>query len=187
VTDLRRAVTAVVVMLLVALGLSACIPETPVTRTVTYSIAVDGAVISDVNELARLAEETYANPQGWRGAGIAFQRVDSGGDFTLVLANPRHVEHYDPVCSFLWSCSVGRNVVINDIRFAYGSPAWPGPLDWYRKMVLNHETGHWLGLGHAFCAAAGAPAPIMQQQSISLQGCQMNSWPQAWELDLVRR
>lgn len=174
------------VVLVLALGVSACLPQTPVTRTVTYSIAIDGAVISDVNELARVAEETYANAQGWRGAGIAFQRVAGGGDFTLVLANPRNVERYDPVCSFLYSCTVGRYVVINDLRFAYGSPAWPGPLDWYRKMVINHETGHWLGLGHASCPGPGAPAPVMQQQSIDLQGCATNSWPLPWELDAVR-
>ena len=143
--------------------------------------------MSDVNELAAVAADAYANPQGWRDAGIEFRRVATGGDFTLVLANPRNVENYDPVCSFLWSCTVGRNVVINDIRFAIGSPAWPGPLDWYRKMVINHETGHWLGLGHAYCPGPGAPAPIMQQQSIDLQGCQMNSWPLSWETDLVRR
>jgi hypothetical protein len=75
-----------VAALLLALGVSACLPLTPVTRTVTYSIAIDGAVVSDVNELARVAEETYASLQGWRAAGILFQRVASGGDFTLVLA-----------------------------------------------------------------------------------------------------
>jgi len=53
-------------------------------------------------------------------------------------------------------------------------------------MVINHETGHWLGLGHSQCPASGAPAPIMQQQSIDLQGCVINSWPLAGELDAVR-
>jgi hypothetical protein len=188
VTVRGRARRALLLLPLVALGLSGCIPPSPpVTRTVTYSLAVDGAVVSDVNELARVAAETYANPQGWRGAGIQFVRVDSGGDFTLMLANPRRVETYDPVCSYLYSCTVGRYVVINDIRFAYGSPAWPGPLDWYRKMVINHETGHWLGLGHAYCPAPGAPAPVMQQQSIDMQGCRINAWPLPDELAAVRR
>jgi hypothetical protein len=175
-----------VVVTIVALALTACIPQPPPARTVTYSIATDGAVVSNVNDLARIAADAYASPQGWRAAGIAFTRVDSGGDFTIVLANPRRVETYDPVCSFLYSCTVGRNVVINDIRFAAGSPAWPGPLDWYRTMVVNHETGHWLGLGHSNCPAAGALAPIMQQQSIDLQGCAINPWPLPNELDAVR-
>ena len=39
------------------------------TRTVTYSIAIDGGVVIDVNELARGAE-AYTNHQGRRGAGI---------------------------------------------------------------------------------------------------------------------
>jgi hypothetical protein len=34
---------------------------------------------------------------------------------------------------------------------------------------------------------AGAFAPIMQQQSIDMQGCQINAWPLAWEINLVKR
>jgi hypothetical protein len=182
----RRVGWALLLIPLVALGLSACVPQPPVGRIVTFSVVTDGPVVSDVNELALVASAAYTSPQGWRAAGIAFAKVDAGGDFTLVLANPRNVAAYDPVCSFLYSCTVGRYVVINDIRFAYGSPAWPGPLDWYRKMVINHETGHWLGLGHDYCPAPGARAPVMQQQSIDMQGCQINSWPLPYELDAVR-
>lgn len=184
---MRRLALALLVVPLLAVGLSACLPNTPVTRTVTYSIAVDGAIVSDVNEFAAAAWDAYASPRGWRSAGIEFVRVPSGGDFTLVLANPRQVAGYDPVCSYLWSCTVGRYVVINDIRFAIGSEAWPGPLGWYRTMVINHETGHWLGFGHSYCSGPGQLAPIMQQQSIDMQGCQINSWPLPWELDAVRR
>jgi hypothetical protein len=182
----RRFTLALLAVALLAAGLSACFPSTPVTRTVTYSIAVDGAIVSNVNEFAAAAAGVDASPRGWRAAGIEFVRVPSGGDFTLVLANPRQVENYDPVCSWLWSCSVGRYVVINDIRFAIGSPAWPGELGWYRSMVINHETGHWLGLGHSNCAGPGQAAPVMQQQSIDMQGCRINSWPLPWELDAVR-
>jgi hypothetical protein len=77
--------------------------------------------------------------------------------------------------------------VIDDDRWSQGSRNWPGPRSAYRQMVLNHETGHWLGLAHAYCPGPGALAPVMQQQSIDLQGCAMNSWPLEWELDSVRR
>jgi hypothetical protein len=182
----RRLIGALVVVPVLALALASCIAVPSATRVVTYSVATDGVVVSDVNQFAAFAQGVYDSPYGWRQAGIQFVRVLYGGDFTLVLANPTEIPKYDPVCSDLWSCTVGRNVVINDFRFANGSPAWPGQLDWYRTMVINHETGHWLGLGHAYCAGPGEAAPIMQQQSIDLQGCAMNSWPQRWEIDLVR-
>jgi hypothetical protein len=162
-------------------------PPAPSVRVVTYSIATDGAVVSDVNEVAAIAAQTYADSRGWSGAGIAFQQVDGGGSFTIVLANANAVPGYAPgVCDNVYSCQAGRYVVLNDDRWSQGSPAWPGPLDAYRQMVLNHETGHWLGLAHAFCPGVGAPAPVMQQQSIDMQGCAVNSWPLPWELDLVR-
>ncbi len=159
----------------------------PSGRFVTYSIQTDGPVVSSVDEVAAIAEQTYADPRGWAGAGVQFQRVDGGGSFTIVLANPGAVPNYAPgVCDSNYSCQAGRFVVLNDARWSQGSPNWPGPLGAYRQMVLNHETGHWLGLGHTSCPAAGEPAPVMQQQSIDMQGCVINSWPLGWELDHVR-
>lgn len=184
---LRSPAAGVLAVALGALGVTACIPLPPVNRVVTYSVTVDGNVRSDVNVLAQVAADTYNSPRGWRAAGIRFERVPSGGDFTLVLAEASHLPSYDPVCSIFYSCQVGRYVVINDDRFRIGSPFWPGPLDWYRTMVVNHETGHWLHLGHSFCPGPGALAPVMQQQSISMQGCEINSWPLDREIQSVAR
>jgi Protein of unknown function (DUF3152) len=181
-----RTLALVVITLVVgALAVSACLPLAPVTRVVTYSVSVDGSVQSDVNLLAQVAADAYNSPRGWRAAGIRFERVASGGDFTLVLAEASHLPNYDPVCSVDYSCQVGRYVVINDDRFRLGSSNWPGPLEWYRTMVVNHETGHWLGLGHSYCPEPGHLAPIMQQQSISMQGCAINSWPLGGEIQSV--
>ena len=79
---------------------------------------------------------------------------------------PEALPGYAPgVCESMWSCQAGRYVVLNDDRWSQGSPAWPGPLDAYRQMVLNHETGHWLGLGarvlpRCGCAGAGDAAAV---------------------------
>jgi predicted Zn-dependent protease len=43
--------------------------------------------------------------------------------------------------------------------------------------MVNHEVGHYLGLGHVGCPKKGAKAPVMMQQSISLGGCVPEAWP----------
>ncbi|HEX5017257.1 MAG TPA: DUF3152 domain-containing protein, partial [Actinomycetes bacterium] len=57
-----------------------------------------------------------------------------------------------------------------------------GNLRQYRAMVVNHETGHWFGLGHASCGGSGKLAPVMMQQSKGLEGCRPNPWPLPGEI-----
>lgn len=156
-----------------------------VRRVVSYSVVTRGRITTSVRDFARLAQETYDHPRGWRGAGIEFRRVARGGSFTLVLSAASSVPSFSPVCSTMWSCRVGRYVVINQERWKHASPAWNAAnlaLRDYRHMVLNHETGHWLGLGHAGCPGPGRLAPVMMQQSKGLRGCRFNPFPTAGEL-----
>ncbi len=150
-------------------------------RLYQYSVQGRGNV-SDLEAFATAAAETYADPRGWnRGGTVRFERVASGGDFTLWLAAAGQVATFGGACDAIWSCRNGRNVVINEDRWLAASAAWTGAgssLRDYRHMVVNHETGHWLGLGHVNCAAPGSAATIMQQQSMDLQGCTPNPWPQ---------
>jgi hypothetical protein len=48
-------------------------------------------------------------------------------------------------------------------------------------MVVDHETGHWLGHPHLSCGGRGRLAPVMMQQSKGLDGCRHNPWPLASE------
>ncbi|WP_139977795.1 DUF3152 domain-containing protein [Nocardioides litoris] len=156
-----------------------------VRRTVTYSVTTRGRVSADLGAFRRLAQQTYDDPRGWRGMGVRFRPVRSGGSFTLVLAEASTLPSYSRACSTQWSCRVGRYVVINQTRWQHASPAWNGArrsLRDYRHMVVNHETGHWLGRGHASCPRPGALAPVMQQQSKGTQGCRLNPWPTLGEL-----
>ena len=156
-----------------------------VRRTVTYHVETRGRITTSLADFRRLAQETYDDPRGWRAKGVRFVPVARGGSFTLVLAEASRVPAFSPVCSREWSCRVGRYVVINQTRWKHASPAWNrarGPLRGYRHMVVNHETGHWLGKGHAGCPGRGRPAPVMMQQSKGLDGCRFNPWPTAGEL-----
>lgn len=148
-------------------------------RTVTYRVVRDGSQL-DLATIRRAAETIYADARGWRKAGVRFQRVDRGGDFTLVFARADRLPRYSSVCSVRYSCRVGRNVVINEARWKNATQTWRKArrdIGSYRHMVVNHETGHWLGFGHSNCSGRGRPAPVMQQQSKGLQGCTPNPWP----------
>ena len=70
----------------------------------------------------RLTAQTYADPRGWRNAGVAFRRVSGASDFSLVLAEASWLPRFSDVCSVTWSCRVGRYVVINQTRWRYASP-----------------------------------------------------------------
>jgi len=157
-----------------------------VRRVVRYHVETRGKMTTSVTEFRALAQQTYDDPRGWRGAGIQFVPVAHGGAFTLVLSQASLLPGFSSGCSSMWSCRVGRFVIINQDRWKHASPAWNAAhlaLRDYRHMVVNHETGHWLGLGHASCPGPGRLAPVMQQQSKGLQGCRFNPFPTSHELN----
>lgn len=156
-----------------------------VRRRVTYSVTTRGRVTASLRTFRRLAQQTYDDPRGWRARGVEFRRVAKGGSFTLVLAEARTVPSFSSGCSATYSCRVGRYVIINQTRWQRASPPWNAAgesLRDYRHLVVNHETGHWLGRGHASCSGPGRLAPVMMQQSKGRDGCRFNPWPTAAEL-----
>jgi len=156
-------------------------------RSFTYGVITWGNVTQDVSQFASLANETFNDPRGWSQAGVSFSKVASGGDFTLVLSEASELDKIAG-CSSDWSCRSGRYVIINQDRWAGATDAWNsygGSLRDYRHMVINHEAGHWLGLGHQYCSGAGNLAYVMQQQSIYLGGCRANPWPLLVEIEML--
>ena len=152
----------------------------PVRRSVTYRVETRGTITAGLAQFKRQVQQTYEDPRGWRSAGIAFRPVRRGGTFTVVLAEASWVPRFSPVCSAEWSCRVGRYVIINQTRWLNATDSWNQhgqTLRGYRHMVLNHETGHWLGHGHLGCSGRGRLAPVMMQQSKGLDGCRHNPWP----------
>lgn len=113
-------------------------------------------------------------------ASWSFQRV-SGDDYSvrLRLATPGTV---DKLCKAvgvttqgIYSCRYGQTILLNLRRWLKGIDGAPG-VDFHANTV-NHEMGHFLGFDHMKCPGAGQLAPIMQTQTIALNGCTLNSFP----------
>lgn len=154
------------------------------SRVVTYDVTTRGIISASLAEFRSQANATLNDSRGWSRLGVAFQEVSSGGMFTLILSEASSVASF-PGCSAEYSCRSGRNVIINQDRWLGATVSWNnagGSLRDYRHMVVNHETGHWLGHEHQSCGGPGQSAPVMQQQSIDLQGCSFNPWPLSGEL-----
>lgn len=161
-----------------------------VKRTYSYCVRMKGVDEGNRGAFEQKLASTYADSRGWSlGGQVTFVRVSGGCSFTVWLSDANLMPTFGAICDSTWSCTASPNVVINFNRWSGASPAWNGgggSLDDYRSMVINHETGHWLGFYHRFCAGGGQPAPVMQQQSISLQGCAFNPWPNSSEKASLR-
>lgn len=161
-----------------------------VVRVVTYQIETRGRIVASMQTFRERVAEIYADKRGWSRAYVHFKRLKSGADFSVVLAQAREVPKFAPICDSYYSCRVGRYVIINQDRWRFGTPYFHsagGTMKQYRAMVVDHETGHWFGLGHATCTNPGGPAPVMMQQSKGLNGCSVNPWPLRGEVGRVRR
>ncbi|WP_246063805.1 DUF3152 domain-containing protein [Blastococcus colisei] len=156
----------------------------PVQRFVVETedgIGVDGA------GFAQAVEETLADPRSWGNGGrMSFQRVGAAEatsgqyDFRVSLVSPGSMETYCPGVGTggYTSCRYGERAVINLARWVTAVPDYEGDVATYRHYVVNHEVGHALGnSAHPPCPGPGQLAPVMQQQTLGLNGCAKNAWP----------
>jgi hypothetical protein len=158
-----------------------------------FRLAIEDTVDEDMDEFAAFVDATLGGEQGWTTGGQhRFQRVPEWApfDLTIHLATGQTtgqmcaVGGLDVLAPALpeggVSCYVGGRVVLNLNRWRLSVPHYiedEVPLEQYREMVLNHEVGHALGLGHEACPGPGELAPVMQQQTIALNGCRAHAWP----------
>nr|WP_280925098.1 DUF3152 domain-containing protein [Bifidobacterium sp. ESL0784] len=157
----------------------------------SYCVGSKGDVgdSSVLQKFENVVFRTLNDPRGWprAGATFAYNANSSHCDFVIYFSQASQMRTFSTSCSNDYSCCVGNNVIINQDRFNGATPQMLSAgmsLDRYREMIVNHETGHWLGHldNQPSCPAAGATAPLMQEQSMSLRGCTPNEWPLASEL-----
>ncbi|WSQ60383.1 DUF3152 domain-containing protein [Streptomyces sp. NBC_01217] len=155
-----------------------------------YRIDVEKGLGLDAALFARAVQETLNDDRSWAHDGaMTFERISSGDpDFVITLASPGTTGEWcrksgldtteDNV-----SCDSAATdrVMINAYRWAQGSSTFgPDKLFAYRQMLINHEVGHRLGHNHVSCRTPGALAPVMQQQTKSLDIDGIKCRPNAW-------
>ena len=167
------------------------IPAGPVRgegRVIRYAVEIEEGLAVDPGEFADFVRNTLADDRGWQSAdGVRFVPVSpdelaAGGrvDLRVSLATPRLTAHlcaplnvYGPKVS----CFMRGRAVINLHRWLRGSATYGTDLAGYRTYLINHEVGHSLSHGHVHCPHAGQPAPIMVQQTLSVEACTPWPWP----------
>lgn len=155
-------------------------------RVVRYSIEVEDGLTVDTREVAVTVAAVLSDDRGWQEVdGVRFVAVAptdvSGGapvDIRVTLASPALTAR---LCAPLnvsaqqVSCWNGGRSVLNLTRWVLGSRTYGADLAAYRTYLVNHEVGHGLGHQHRGCPGPGKPAPVMVQQTKSLEGC--TPWP----------
>ncbi|MFS0695274.1 DUF3152 domain-containing protein [Streptomyces nitrosporeus] len=155
-----------------------------------YRIDVEKGLGLDAELFAQAVQRTLNDDRSWaHGGAMTFERISSGTpDFVITLASPGTTADWceksgldtteDNV-----SCDSAATdrVMINAYRWAQGAATFgPDQLLAYRQMLINHEVGHRLGHNHESCRTPGALAPVMQQQTktLELEGvkCRANPW-----------
>jgi hypothetical protein len=151
--------------------------EGPLT---TFTVEVEEGLPGEDEDFSDAVEEILGDPRSWGNDGDrSFQKVDGDdADIRVLLAAPDTV---DRLCAPLRtngyvSCANGNQAIINQNRWVSGVDHFDDDLETYRIYLINHEVGHTLGHGHVNCPGDGEPAPVMQQQSLGLQGCEANGW-----------
>jgi hypothetical protein len=144
-------------------------------------VEVEAGIAVDSDCFANTTLSILRDERGWSSTdNVTFVRVDDESyDLRLVLASPAKT---DSLCrpantAGIYSCRNQDAVIINLMRWESGTDDYRGDLTTYRRYLINHEVGHFLGKGHLRCPAAGEPAPVMMQQTKGLGDCTPNGWP----------
>lgn len=168
------------------------LPETATTTPgpVVVEVRVERRATAGTEGFEAAVRDTLTDPRGWEQAGFEIRFRDDAPHVVLVAEG----DEVDALCAPYdtrgrFSCQIGPVVALNADRWREATDSWPGTLEEYRQMLVNHEVGHLLGRHHArpACEEPGAPAAVMYQQSAGVEGCAPNPWPLPWELACAAR
>lgn len=159
-------------------------------RKVRYRIDVEKGLGLDRDLFAEAVQKTLNDDRSWAHDGaMTFERIAGGSpDFVITLASPGTTAEWcaksgldTTVDNVSCDSAATDRVMINAFRWAQGAKTYgPKAMLAYRQMLINHEIGHRLGHDHVSCRTPGSLAPVMQQQTktLNLDGvkCEPNPW-----------
>nr|WP_308355033.1 DUF3152 domain-containing protein [Streptomyces sp. MUM 203J] len=159
-------------------------------RKVRYRIDVEKGLGLDSELFARAVQDTLNDDRSWAHDGVmTFERISSGQpEFVITLASPGTTGVWcaksgldTTVDNVSCDSAATRRIMINAWRWAQGADTFgPDAMLAYRQMLINHEVGHRLGHNHETCRKQNALAPVMQQQTKTLEiggvTCRPNPW-----------
>ncbi|WP_245796566.1 DUF3152 domain-containing protein [Actinacidiphila alni] len=161
-------------------------------KVMRFRVDVEKGLPLDALMFSETVFKTLNDSRSWgHGGTMSFERVSTGpADIVITLASPGTTAKWcakdglDTTVDNV-SCDAASTprTMINAYRWAQGAATYGAArIHEYRQMLINHEVGHRLGHGHVGCPKAGAPAPVMMQQTkfLSLDGgpaCKPNAWP----------
>lgn len=153
----------------------------PVWTTTSLAAEVDRAIAAPDGWTKSGEHHVTYGPNKISDASWNFQRV-SGDDYNVVLklATPGTVDRLCKAVGVntqgIYSCRYGKTILLNLRRWLKGIDGFPAGIDFHAMTVL-HEMGHFLGFDHMKCPGSGQVAPVMQTQTIALNGCKPNAYP----------
>ncbi|MEU5398487.1 DUF3152 domain-containing protein [Streptomyces sp. NPDC005963] len=159
-------------------------------RKIRYRVDIEQGLGMDGLLFATAVQKTLNDERSWaHGGQRTFERISSGEpDFIVTLASPGTTDVWceksgldTSIDNVSCDSAATDRVMVNAFRWAQGSDTYgPRALYAYRQMLINHEVGHRLGHDHVNCSTEGALAPVMQQQTKSLNvkgiSCRPNPW-----------
>lgn len=149
---------------------------------VPYTVEVESSLRDQSTALQERVEAALDDTRhGWA-AQVGLKQVaePTQARIRILLAQPATVDRLCAEAGYYtagqFSCWNGRFAALNVMRWRQAAEGFES-VDQYRLYQINHEFGHGLGRMHEYCAAQGALAPVMMQQTKGLLGCRPNPFP----------